>query len=490
MTSPTIVWFRHDLRLADNPALSAARKLDRPAIAVFVNPVTEAAGRAPGSAAARWLHHSLASLEEQLAGINVPLVLTSGDAREILPRIVRDTGADAVVWNRRYEASAIAVDCEIKQSLGKAGIAVSSFNGNLLREPWQIARQDGGPFRAFTPFWKALQAKDQPDEPLAAPARFPKATGVPTGERLDDWRLAPSDPDWTASSPGHWQPGERGALARLAAFVGGDLTNYAEMRDRPDLSATSRLSPHLRFGEISPRLVWHATWARIQAAGLSDADGGKFLSELAWREFSYHLLYHHPDIATAALQPKFDRFPWQRPRAALAAWQRGQTGYPIVDAGMRELWATGWMHNRVRMVAASFLTKHLRIHWRHGEAWFWNTLVDADPASNPTSWQWVAGSGADAAPYFRIFNPVLQGEKFDPDGAYVRRWVPELAKLPSRWIHKPWQAPAQILAKAGAECGIAYPRPVVDHACARAAALEAFRTLRDSEPQPETEIEE
>jgi deoxyribodipyrimidine photo-lyase len=480
MTRPTIVWFRHDLRLADNPALAAARMRGHPAIAVFVNPITEDAGRGPGSAASWWLHHSLALLEEQLAGINVPLVLASGEAREVVPRIVRDTGAETVVWNRRYEASAIAVDREIKQTLGKSEIAVSSFNGHLLVEPWQITKRDGEPYRVFTPFWKTMRSKGQPNEPIASPARFPIATCVPTGDRLDDWRLAPSDPDWAAAFPGRWQPGERGAHARLTAFLAGDLKNYAETRDRPDLSATSRLSPHLRFGEISPRLIWHATRARIQTAGLSDAASDKFLSELAWREFSYHLLYHHPDLATAAFQPRFDRFPWQRPRAALVAWQRGRTGYPIVDAGMRELWATGWMHNRVRMVAASFLTKHLRIDWRHGETWFWDTLVDADPANNAASWQWVAGCGADAAPYFRIFNPVLQGETFDPEGAYVRRWVPELVHLPSRWIHRPWQAPAQVLATAGIDLGTTYPRPVVDHAAARAAALEAFRTLRDS----------
>lgn len=477
MTRPTIIWFRRDLRLADNPALSAAHAAGRPAIALFVNPAGENAGRAPGAAASWWLHHSLAALTDRLRAIGVPVVLASGDPRAIVPQLVRDTDAAAVCWNRRYEASAIAVDSEIKRALTGDGIEVSSFNAQLLREPWQTTKANGEPYRVFTPFWKALRYGGEPGRPLPVPGKFLEIARVPSGERLDDWNLTPASPDWAAGFSDHWQPGEAGALARLEDFLTTGLDGYGNGRDRPDLSTTSRLSPHLAFGEIGPRLIWHTTRTAIATGDASEVDGDKFLSEIAWREFSHALLYHHPDLATKAFQAKFDRFPWANPGKALAAWQRGRTGYPIVDAGMRELWATGWMHNRVRMVAASFLTKHLRIDWRRGEQWFWDTLVDADPASNAAGWQWVAGSGADAAPYFRIFNPILQGEKFDPDGAYVRRWLPELSDLPQRWIHKPWQAPDSTLAQAGVTLGSTYPRPIVDHAAARAAALDAFRTI-------------
>jgi deoxyribodipyrimidine photo-lyase len=339
----------------------------------------------------------------------------------------------------------------------------------LLREPWTLATQSGTPFRVFTPFWRALRERGAPPSPLPAPNHL-TAHAWPRGlarTTLDALELEPKNPDWAAPLRAVWRRGEAGAQAALRQFLEHGLRDYVEGRDRPHQEATSRMSPYLRFGHISPRQLWHAAPA---------AD--KFLSELGWREFSYYLLFHSPDLATRNWQPAYDAMAWRHDKPALRAWQRGQTGYPLVDAGMRQLWQTGWMHNRVRMVAASFLIKHLLLDWRLGEAWFWDTLVDADPASNPASWQWVAGSGADAAPYYRIFNPVLQGRKFDPAGAYVRRWVPELAALPAALIHEPWTAKPAALRAAGVRLGQTYPLPIVDHDAARARALTAWQATR------------
>ena len=476
--SRTIVWFRQDLRLADNPALAAAAAEGRPVVPVYIlDTATEAA---MGAASLWWLHHSLAALRDDLeARCGLVLLLKRGDPATILPALVRDTKASAVHWNRVYEPAAIARDTALKAALRQDGLAVETHNSALLFEPWTVKTKTGGWFKVFSPFWRACQLLPPPPAPLPAPKRL-TAADIPEGDRLEDWQLLPARPDWAGGLRDSWKPGEAGAAERLGGFIDHALAGYAQGRDRPGSASTSRLSPHLHFGEIGPRQIWQAVrMAADHDGGRRARDAEKFLAEIGWREFSHHLLYHFPQLPDRNFREDFDAFPWQDDTGLLHAWQRGRTGYPLVDAGMRELWHTGWMHNRVRMVVASFLVKHLRLHWHHGEAWFWDTLVDADLANNAASWQWVAGSGADAAPYFRVFNPSLQGEKFDPDGAYVRRWVPELAALPAKYIHRPWQAPAEILHQAGIELGRSYPRPIVDHDRARHAALAAFASLRD-----------
>ena len=476
MSNPVIVWFRDDLRIGDNPALAAAARTDAPLICVFVLDEDSRGFRAHGGASRWWLAQSLRALKRDLSKLGQRLVLHRGAAANVIPTLAQQHGAQSVFWNRRYQQAGIAVDDAIIAALKALGVNGGTFPGNLLVEPGKLANKDGGPLRAFTPFWKRLQSLGAPRKPVAAPkALRPCPSGVES-ERLDDWRLEPTKPDWAGGLRGTWSPGEVAARQRLSDFLD-EIKGYADERDRPDKPSTSRLSPHLRFGEISPAEIFHA--ARFAAdKGTPRRDVEKFLSELGWREFSYHLLHHFPDLATRNLQERFDAFPWRDDRIALKAWQNGQTGYPIVDAGMRQLWHTGWMHNRVRMVTASFLVKHLLIDWRLGEQWFWDTLVDADPANNAASWQWVAGSGADAAPYFRIFNPVLQGEKFDALGSYVRQWVPELARLPDEFIHEPWLAPPLTLADAGVTLGQTYPHPIVAHDMARKRALDALASIK------------
>jgi deoxyribodipyrimidine photo-lyase len=343
-----------------------------------------------------------------------------------------------------------------------------------LFEPWTVSTQGGQPFKVYTPFAKACRAAPEPPLPLPAPARLPAVAAVPPGLALDDLALLPRKPDWAGGLRAAWRPGEAGAQQRLERFLASAIEGYKEDRNRPDLESTSRLSPHLRFGEISPRQLWHA------ARGREGRGADHFVSELLWREFSYHLLFHFPELPDRNWRASFDAFPWADDPAALEAWRRGRTGFPIVDAGMRELWQTGWMHNRVRMIVGSFLVKDLMLPWQRGKEWFWDTLVDADLANNAASWQWVAGCGADAAPYFRVFNPMLQGEKFDPAGDYVRRYVPELARMPAQFIHRPWEADDATLRAAGVELGRSYPRPLVDHGQARDRALAAFATLKQS----------
>ena len=475
----SIVWFRNDLRVRDNPALAAAAARGGPVVAVHVFDEETAGLRPLGGASRWWLHGSLERLADDLTRLNIPLVLRRGAAQAVLDNLIAASGASALYWNRRYDAAGIACDRAIKSDLKARGIDAESFNGSLLADPWDIATAQGGPYKVFTPFWRALQARSEGfGAPLPAPERVPSGAAGAEGDALETWRLRPTSPDWAGGLGASWQPGEDGAREALERFLEGAVEGYGDTRDRPDLKGTSTLSPHLRFGEISPRTIWHAVMHRLASAPHTESDAMKFLSEIAWREFAYHLLFHFPTLPERNFNPKFDAFPWREPNKDLIAWQKGQTGYPIVDAGMRELWHTGYMHNRVRMVVASFLTKHLRIHWRFGEEWFWDTLVDADVASNASNWQWVAGSGADAAPYFRIFNPILQGEKFDPDGAYVRRWVRELADMPTKYIHKPWQAPAALTEGAGAAPDAAYPPPIVDHAKARQAALDAYGSLK------------
>ncbi|WP_428029735.1 cryptochrome/photolyase family protein [Ancylobacter sp.] len=473
---PALIWFRDDLRLDDNPALDAALASGRPLILVFILDEQSDGIRPLGGAARWWLGRSLASLAAALEQKGGRLVLRRGAAGDLLPQLAEDVGADALYWNRRYGSAEIALDTALKATLAARGLTVETFGGNLLHEPWTMKTQSGGPFRVFTPFYR--RAMGQPVRtPVRAPAALPFAP-APDSELLRDWALEPSAPDWAGRLRRAWTPGENGARAELSAFIDGGLHGYAEGRDRPDLSSTSRLSPHLRFGELSPHQALAAVRHAEAAGEASSRDAEKFVSEVYWREFSYHLLFHFPDLVRVNFNARFDAFEWTNNPALERAWRRGLTGYPLVDAGMRQLWQTGWMHNRVRMVAASFLIKHGLTDWRRGEDWFWDTLVDADPANNPASWQWVAGSGADAAPYFRIFNPVAQGEKFDPDGDYVRNFVPELAALPNKFIHRPWEAPSDVLRKAGIVLGEHYPRPIVDHAQARQRALERFQRIR------------
>ncbi len=480
MPHPAVMWFRQDLRLADNPALAAAAQGGRPILPVYILDDEAAGRRRPGGAGRWWLHHSLQALTAALRRHGLPLILRRGRAGTVLAELVRETAAEAVVWNRCYEPFAIERDTAIKRQLKAQGVAADSFNAALWREPWTIATRQGEPFKVFTPFWRALQEGGPPAEPHPLPRRLPALDGLPPSDRLEDWRLLPTRPDWAGGLRDSWIPGEAAAQRRLAQFLDQGLGGYRSHRDRPDLAGTSRLSPHLHWGELGPRQIWHAVRVKAESLGGSVADGSPaaFLRQLGWREFIHHLLYHWPRIAEEPWRPAFAAFPWRDDPAALAAWQSGRTGSPIVVAGMRELWHTGWMHNRVRMIAASFLVKDLLVPWQQGERWFWDTLVDADLAQNAANWQWVAGCGADAAPVFRIFNPVHQGERFDPSGDYVRRWVPELAGLPGELVHKPWTAPESVLAAAGVTLGRNFPRPIVDHAAARARALASFRRVQ------------
>jgi deoxyribodipyrimidine photo-lyase len=479
---PALLWFRDDLRLSDNPALRAA--IERGPLICLYAFDTSADRRPLGGAARWWLSRSLAALSDAIAAKGGELLILRGDPAELLPRIAREADIGYVAWNRRYDAAAIELDKSLKAKLTDSSIEVESFNANLLNEPWQVTTKADGPFKVFTPYWRAVRERGEPSAPLPTPCQLSKA-GLPAALRqqalaVSDLALEPTAPDWADGLRDTWTPGEAGAHARLGAFLDEAIAGYREGRDRPDKLSTSRLSPHLRFGEISPRQIWHATRAALESGDTpgSAADIEKFFSEIGWREFSYHLLFHNPGLASVNYDRRFDAMAWETDEAGLRAWRKGLTGYPIVDAGLRQLWQTGWMHNRVRMITASFLIKHLLTDWRAGEAWFWDTLVDADPANNPASWQWVAGSGADAAPYFRVFNPVTQGEKFDPKGAYVRRFVPELAELDDKFIHCPWEAPANELKKAGIVLGQDYPKPIIALDFGRRRALDAFAALR------------
>jgi deoxyribodipyrimidine photo-lyase len=471
MPAPIILWFRQDLRLSDNPALDAAIQTGAPIIPVYIlDDITP--GRWKMGAASRvWLHHSLLALN---ASLNNSMIFATGAADDVIPRLVEQTSARGVYWNRCYEPFAVARDTKIKDALTRAGRDAKSFNASLLFEPWEVLKDDGTPYKVFTPFWRrGCMGKVVPMAHTASPLEgevgqrdragrvggiktTPTLTLPPSGggnssalPSLSSLNLLPTSPRWDTGMIAHWTPGENGARARFHHFLDHGLLGYKDDRNRPDRENVSRLSPHLHFGEISPREIYHAANNAAAADPRLTKDADHFLSELGWREFSYNLLYHNPSLPERPLQTRFEQFPWIDDADALHRWQRGMTGVPIVDAGMRELWATGYMHNRVRMIVGSYLVKNLLTHWTHGEDWFWDTLVDADLANNAASWQWIAGCGADAAPYFRIFNPSLQAEKFDPDGVYIRRWVPE------------FDTPA-------------YPSPIIDHATARDRALQAF----------------
>lgn len=465
--SVALLWFRRDLRLQDNPALQAALDAGHTVVPVYIHAPAEEGQWAPGAASNAWLHRSLAALDADLHARGSSLVLAEGGSQQVLEQLIAQTGAEAVYWNRKYEPATQPRDAAIKKALQEQGLLVQSCNGSLLFEPWELATQQGNPYKVFTPFWRTALTRWRLPAPQAAPKRL-AAHGV-DGLALDALALAPSL-GWDRGFWEHWQPGEAGAHEAITVFVDGALNGYRQQRDLPDRVGTSLLSPHLHFGEIAPWAAAHALEAERSAGRNADIDA--WLRELGWREFGYHLLHHFPQTPTHNLNPRFDTFKWASPsKAQLQAWQRGRTGVPIVDAGLRELWHTGYMHNRVRMIVASYLCKHMRAHWLEGARWFWDTLVDADLANNTMGWQWVAGTGADAAPYFRVFNPVTQSEKFDPQARYISRWVPELAALPLKARFAPWQHP-QLLAEHAPD----YPRsPLVDLAAGRDAALAAYR---------------
>jgi deoxyribodipyrimidine photo-lyase len=475
-TSPVIVWFRQDLRLADNPALRAAAASGRPVIPVYIlDDDTPGSWRA-GGAARWWLHHSLSALLSSLEDMDGQLILRQGSSPEVLEELVKETEAGAVYWNRCYEPYAIDRDKGLKIHLKEKGCTVESFNGSLLFEPWQVETKAGGFYKVYTRYWQAVRAMQEPPLPESVPDKVTFADAMPESDDLESLSLLPTQPDWAGGLRDAWVTGEAAAMERLDDFLSDRIEGYKQGRDFPADPATSNLSPYLHIGNISPRQIWARTLERVGWTAASEA----FLKEVVWREFAYHVLYHLPTLPDEPMYEKFAAFPWEEDADALKAWQMGQTGYPMVDAGMRELWQTGQMHNRVRMIAASFLVKHLLQPWQQGEAWFWDTLVDADLAANAFNWQWVAGCGADAAPYFRIFNPITQGAKFDPEGEYVRKYVPEIAALPDKYLFSPWEAPDNVLKDAGVVLDETYPRPIIGHKQGRERALEAFKSLPSS----------
>lgn len=470
-----IVWFRQDLRLADNPALWHAAEEHEQLLLVYIR--DDSSSFAMGGAQRWWLYHSLTSLQQSLQKEHdAQLVLREGNPLTILQELVQQQGIDAIYWNRRYEPESIEQDKQIKSHFTQSGLEVKSYNSALLTEPWTILNKSGQFFKVFTPYWRATQQAMSVRELYPIPSITSLASV--DSDALKNWSLLPTQPNWAKDFEEAWSVGEEGAQQRLEDFIEAGLSGYDHDRDRPAIKGTSRLSPHLHFGEISPWQIWHGVKQVSSTQQTLAKDMERYLAELGWREFSYYLLYHFPQLPQQNFRPEFDEFSWVQDDEALEAWQQGMTGYPIVDAGMRELWHTGYMHNRVRMIVASFLTKDLLIHWQQGAEWFWDTLVDADLASNSASWQWVAGCGADAAPYFRIFNPVLQGEKFDPQGHYVRQWVPELAAMPNKYLHQPWNAPGDVLASAKVALGEDYPKPIVDHKEARELALAHYQRIK------------
>ncbi len=460
---PAILWFRQDLRIKDNPALQAAAKY--PIVAVYI--FDDEDPWKPGGASCWWLYESLKSLKESLKNKGVQLIFKRGRPLEILNQLVETVRPQALYWNRCYEPYAVKRDQVIKTYLKDKGVHCESFKGGLLAEPWELETKNGCAYKVFSPFWKTLQQFVKPN--IFSTPMLQGWKGTLKSDQLDDWKLSPTL--WGSGLRKKWCPGEIGAWTTLKNFLDNSFENYAEKRDYPSENATSALSPHLHWGEISPAQLWNDITLSY------GAEAFPFLRQLAWREFSYHLLYYFPNIPIHPIKSIFADFPWESNPDFLKAWQNGQTGYPLIDAGMRELWHTGWMHNRVRMVVASFLVKDLLIPWQKGEEWFWDTLVDADLANNSVSWQWVAGCGVDPAPYFRVFNPVLQSQKFDSTGTYIKKWVPELRNLEPPFLHSPWTAPASCLTNAEIRLGVDYPLPIVEHDFARKRALSIFHKL-------------
>ena len=463
-----IHWFRQDLRITDNPSLETAAEFDA-VLPIYILDDENSQEFKMGSASRWWLHNSLQSLNESLDG---KLSIYSQNPKIVIQELLEKYEVKAVFWNRCYEPWRIDRDIDIKAYLDDKNIENKSFNSHLLWEPWEISKDDGTPYRVFTPYYKkgCLNAEEPrlPSKNLKIDSIFYDQDC----EQIGTLDLLPRI-NWYSQIQETWKPGEEGAQKRLDQFLEEGLLDYKEGRNFPFKENVSRLSPHLHFGEISPNEVWYQAKTKESVSGIQKSLD-HFLSELGWREFSYYLLYHFPSLPKQNFQAKFNKFPWIKNELFLESWQKGETGYPIVDAGMRELWQTGYMHNRLRMVVGSFLVKNLLIDWREGEDWFWDCLVDADLASNSAGWQWVAGSGADAAPYFRIFNPVTQGLKFDPEGEYTKKYVPELKLLPNKFLFSPWEAPKEILEKAGIELGKDYPEPIVDLKYSRELALEAF----------------
>ncbi|MGJ3243668.1 MAG: cryptochrome/photolyase family protein [Opitutales bacterium] len=473
-TAPVLVWFRQDLRLQDNQALAAAIDSGRPVIPVYIWSPDEEGGWVPGGAARWWLHQALQSLDDDLRGRGSRLVLAEGEALLALRLLIRKAGAEAVYWNRRYEPSAVSRDSEVKRALKEDGIEATSFNSSLLFEPQTVATNEGKPYQVYTPYWRNVKERSVP-KPVETPyAVWSHPAGWPDGTKLDALGLMPVIP-WYEKMAAFWTVSEQAAITRLRRYCKDGIQAYDDHRNRPDYDDTSHLSPYLHWGLIGPRQVWQA----VRESDHSAKKGAQaFLRELVWREFAAHVLFHFPKTPEHPLREAYRDFPWETDKKALEAWQQGRTGYPIVDAGMRQLYAIGWMHNRVRMVVCSLLVKHLLQPWQDGARWFWDTLVDADLASNTLNWQWGAGCGADAAPYFRVFNPIIQGEKFDPEGAYIKRWVPELARLAPPHIHQPWETPGHVLEEAGIQLGDTYPEPIIEHRAGRERALAALEKMK------------
>ena len=482
--STLLVWLRNDLRLGDNPALAHAMEDADTVIPLFIWAPDEEGAWAPGGAHRWWLHHSLTRLQERFTDEGSQLILRTGASTDVLDAIIEETGADGIYWNQRHVPALDKRDAELIQHFDDKGLNVTRFPGRLLHDPEAIETTTGGPYHVYTPFWrkfnKLLNQTRAATPPLPAPEFEGTAPDTwPASDDVSALQLLPEardGVDWADGLRATWTPGEGAAHQRLEMFLAEKVHTYDTARDRPDQDGTSRLSPYLHHGELSPRQVWHATHEALNGDIHEDAES--FLQEIVWREFSYHLLHHYPETDTQPLKDKFADFAWVEDDEALERWQQGETGYPIVDAGMRQLYETGWMHNRVRMIVGSFLTKDLRIHWLEGARWFWDTLVDGDLASNTMGWQWAAGSGADAQPFFRIFNPVSQSERHDPNGDYIRRFVPEIADLPTKYLHAPWDAPSGALKAAGITLGETYPMPMVDHSDAREQALDAYEQIK------------
>ncbi|MBB3949808.1 cryptochrome/photolyase family protein [Aureimonas jatrophae] len=475
---PIIVWLRNDLRLDDNPALFHAAETGRPVVPVVIHDEEGEHLRRLGGAHRWWLHRSLEALAPRLQTLGSPLILRRGQSAEVLVRLAQEVKATSLYINRRLEPPAVAQDDAVEKVL--PNLSIARFVANFLHDPTAILTGSGTFYKVFKPFREKVEGGAPAREPWDPPKKLKAPDRSPKSDELASWKLLPQTVDWAEGFGEHWKPGEEGALERLEEFCDRYLQDYKAGRDRPSEDASSRLSPHLRWGEVSPFRVLHtATKYAKRRASIPQTELANFRSELLWRDFNYHVLFHVPDLPSENLNPKFDKMRWRKSKPELKAWQRGKTGYPIIDAGMRQLWTTGWLHNRLRMIVASFLTRDLLIDWRDGEAWFWDTLVDGDIANNTAQWQWIAGTGADAQPFFRIFNPVTQSEKFDPKGGYIRRYVPELAKLPNDALHAPWLASDTVLARAGVELGKTYPKPIVDHGEARARALKAYEVVKN-----------